>query len=614
MVPCLLKLHSPNSGRRTSQVGLSLLFSCLLLAIPALRGQAIFNQSTSITLTPSLPSGQPVGTPITWTATASPAQSLLYQFSAAGSTGQFLVLRDVWDSNAFTWTPLIEGTYQIRVVTAPLTGGAQIITTVSYTITSRVTGTHAVVSTTAHPLVALYSAPPCSTGDVLVEFNAVGSSTWQETNAIVFNGTTSENFYVGGMLPSTTYNLRHVIVQGSTYTPSAITQFTTGPLPSSQPFPTYTVVDPATSQSSVAEQVVLHSVLDPAQQLESIPVATDLFGRIIWYYNAVRAVPSVGLFYLTRPIANGIFLVLMECCNNAEYIVSEVDLAGNTVRQTQMSWINAQLNAMGKESVIDFDHEAIYFSNGQILLIGMTQNSANPPVLGDMIIALNSQLQVTWAWDAFDYLSTSRKPPLGETCYDNYGTACPSQDYDAIDWLHGNSLAYSPADHNLIFSMRDQDWVVKINYQDGTGPGNIIWTLGLGGNFSIQGGTQTWPWFSHQHDVEWVGTEQIALFDNGNTRCAVLPAPCNSRGQVYTLNETSLVATQVLSQNLGVYSNGYGTAELLSNGDYDFAAGWAEPALNSFDFEITPTGSTVYNLESSDKEYRIIRMKSLYLQ
>jgi hypothetical protein len=594
--------------------GIILFFFYLSIAIPALRGQAIFNQTTTISLTPSLPSGQPVGTPITWTATASPTQSLLYQFSAAGSNGQFLILRDVWDSPAFTWTPLIEGTYQIRVVTAPLTGGAQITTTVSYTITSRVTGTHAVVSTTAHPLVALYSAPVCNTGDIFVEFSLVGSSTWQETNAIACNGTTSENFYVGGMLPSTTYNLRHVLLQGSTYTPSASTEFTTGPLPSDQQFPTYTLIDPATSQSSVAEQVVLHSVLDPDEELQSIPVATDLFGRIIWYYNAARAVPSVSLFYVTRPIANGTFLMLTECCNNAEYIVSIIDLAGNTVRQTQMSWINAQLNAMGKESVIDFDHEAIYFSNGQILLLGMTQNTANPPVLGDMIIALNSQLQVTWAWDAFDYLSTSRLPPLRETCYDNYGTACPASNPDAIDWLHGNSLAYSPTDHNLIFSMRDQDWVIKINYQDGTGPGNIIWTLGLGGNFSIQGGTQTWPWFSHQHDVEWVASEQIALFDNGNTRCAVLPAPCYSRGQVYTLNETSLVATQVLSEGLGVFSNGYGTAELLSNGDYDFAAGWAEPALNSFDFEITPTGSTVYNLESSDKEYRIIRMKSLYLQ
>jgi len=574
-------------------------------------GQPVFGAET-LTLTPSLPSGQPVGTIITWTATAKPAESLLYQFSAANSSGTFLVLRDVWSSNSFQWAPIIEGTYQIRVSALPATGsGSTIVTTVSYTITSRVIGTHAVVTPTLHPLVALYSAPLCYTGYIVVQFIALGSTVWQDTNAIACDGVHSENIYVAGMLPATTYYLRHVLVNGTTYTPSASTAFTTGLV--SQGVPTYTVVTPANSQTSLAEPVVLHSVLDPNQELLSIPVATDLFGRVIWYYNAARANPNVSLFYVTRPLSNGTFLMLMECCSNKEYILAEIDLAGNIVRQTQMSWINAQLKTMGKESVIDFDHEAIYFSNGQILLLGMTQNTASPPVLGDMIIALNADLQVTWAWDAFDYLSTKRGPPLGETCGDNYGTSCPASTLSAIDWLHGNSLFYSPADHNLIFSMRDQDWVIKINYQDGTGPGNIIWTLGVGGNFSIQS-TQTYPWFSHQHDVEWIGTNQIALFDNGNTRCAVLPAPCDSRGQVYTLDETALTATPVISQDLGVYSDGYGTAEPLSNGDFNFAAGWAEPALNSFDFEISPTGTTTYNLESSAKEYRIIRMKSLYTQ
>ena len=40
----------------------------------------------------------------------------------------------------------------------------------------------------------------------------------------------------------------------------------------------------------------------------------------------------------------------------------------------------------------------------------------------------------------------------------------------AKDWLHTNSIAYSPADGNLLISMRHQDWVLKLDYRDGAAP------------------------------------------------------------------------------------------------------------------------------------------------
>jgi hypothetical protein len=46
----------------------------------------------------------------------------------------------------------------------------------------------------------------------------------------------------------------------------------------------------------------------------------------------------------------------------------EVDLAGNTLRETNIHAINAELAAMHKPRIIDFDHEAKLLPNGDTLL------------------------------------------------------------------------------------------------------------------------------------------------------------------------------------------------------------------------------------------------------
>jgi len=43
----------------------------------------------------------------------------------------------------------------------------------------------------------------------------------------------------------------------------------------------------------------------------------------------------------------------------------------------------------------------------------------------------------------------------------------------ANDWMHGNSVSRTP-DGNLLLSIRNQDWVVLIDYQDGKGSGQVM--------------------------------------------------------------------------------------------------------------------------------------------
>src|SRR5579883_311273 len=108
----------------------------------------------------SLPSPQKVGTPITWTVTASdPNPGLLNYRFAVSAGGPSTTISDYTQANTFTWTPSVrEGLYQMQVTVRNNSTQQTQAVTVPFLITSRVTGTQPVVSSTAHPLVALFSA------------------------------------------------------------------------------------------------------------------------------------------------------------------------------------------------------------------------------------------------------------------------------------------------------------------------------------------------------------------------------------------------------------------------------------------------------------------------
>jgi arylsulfate sulfotransferase len=573
-----------------------------LIAVPLLA-------KASPTLNSNLPSGQPVGTSIQWSTTYQ--AGMVYQYSVAYGTRQFYVLRDAYASPTFSWTPLQEGPYTVRVIiSASNYQGATQTIMAPFQIVTRVTAGKPVVSTTNNPLVALYSAPPCGTGSIYVAFGVTLSTAyWEPTYTQTCSPTLSSNFYIAGMLSSSTYQMRQFVTVGSQITEGPLMTFTTGAI--AQALPTVSLAVNPSSQTSLTDRVLLHGTLSTSDLAVNVPYATNLAGNVIWYYDALSSVPGI-FYYMTRPVAGGTMLLLASQARADDFLL-EVDLAGNTIRQTDLIRIDAQLAALGIEPVVALHHDAVRFPNGQTLVIGMIERatSGGGAILGDMVIALDANLQVKWTWDAFNYLSTSRGPVLGENCLVDYGAFCPASDPYAIDWLHSNSLAYTPSDHNLLLSMRDQDWVVKIDYQDGTGPGDVIWTLGASGSFTLQS-NDPYPWFSHQHDVQWLGTNQITLFDNGNTRC-VYESPCDSRGQVLQLNEANHTASLVFNGDLGVYATSLGSAQILANGDYHFGPGYIVPNGTSAAMEVNSSNIVNFNMLINTSEYRTFRMQSLYV-
>jgi hypothetical protein len=584
----------------------------------------------TLQLTPSPAPPQAVGTPITWTAVATGTSQgqIEYQFSGGPAAGSLQMLQDFSLNNQFAWAVTgTEGSYTLHVAARNRQTGETAVSQSTFTIASRLTGNNPVISPTSNPLVALYSAPGCPIGSAaFVRFSWQGQSS--ATNAAPCTPETSMNFYIGGMLPETTYTMSYVVVTGGLEYAGAAQEFTSGSIDPALAFPPVTIVQPAGADTAIAQPVLLLDYLSPPGGPYYFPTAVDLQGRTIWYYPAL-GVPAQNTTYFLRPVPNsqGHMLVILNDPNytpNQGQILREIDLAGNTVAQTNATTVNDRLLALGYSGITSFNHDAIRLPNGHTLVISAqeriypagTQGAAGPvDIIGDAIVDLDQNWQVAWSWSAYDHLDIDRAAILGETCTAAQ-PGCPplTLALTANDWLHGNSLYYIPDTGDILFSIRHQDWIVRIDYLDGNGTGNILWRMGADGDFSIAS-TDPYPWFSHQHDVEFVGgTNELTLFDNGNTRVALNPHTVeNSRGYVLDVDEANLSVTPILLTDLGVYSPAVGTAQKLSNGDYHFHAGFVNPAApHSNSFEVTPAGRQNYLFEDFTQTYRAYRMQSLY--
>jgi hypothetical protein len=579
--------------------------------------------SGTVTLAPSESAPQLVGEAITWTATATGVgANPVYRFSVAPHGGTFQMVRDFSPANAFTWTPMQEGTYDIEVAVKDGYQATGTTTAVAADgVASRVTGSLPVVTPTANPLVALYSAAPTSAGSVFVQFAVAGDHpAWRDTDTRAVVPGKSTNFFVAGMLPDTTYEMRDVRSDG---TGSAPLFFTTGSLPTTLTFPAFTVQQPPGPGSDLDQDMIFHQLARSPSNAPD-PFATDLSGHVTWYYDVSRA--GLTQTYAGQSLAPGGTVLVLGVDRYAPLpatldVLREIDLAGNAVRETNMDAVNAQLTARGYHPMFTFTHDVERLPNGDTAVICPTEriidiHGTPTEYVGSTIVVLDKDFQVSWAWDAFDHLDVHRGPVLGEVLQpggaEQMNASTPV--LPAVDWLHVNAVSWSPGDGDLVVSMRHQDWVIKIDYENGTGDGHVVWRLGQGGDFTVNSKDPN-PWFSHQHDAHYVDDHTLILFDNGNTRRATDPT-AHSRGQVWTLDEQTMTATLVVNADLGGYSGALGAAERLSNGDYSFTLGTngpvppARPPAHTV--EVRPDGTKVYDLAANVPEYRTFRMRTLY--
>ncbi|MBS1825328.1 MAG: aryl-sulfate sulfotransferase [Acidobacteria bacterium] len=569
--------------------------------------EAALNVQLSTTSGPNLP----VGTRLQFQASVTPPTSgLWYRFRVKPAGGSFSVIKDFdpYSNGAFAWAPMEEGAWDIEVTAKNPSNQDTGAATVTYNVVSQITaGAPVVSSVSTNTLMALFSVPACTAGNVSVTF-------WPTANAADVTSTRSLpckpgkslNFLIAGMLPSTEYTMRHRTVSGWTTTNGPSLTFTTGALPggitnSSVPSP----ANPATSQ---LDKVVLEVGLVPAQC-----IARNLSGVPIWYYNTAANGP---LFYCLRPVLGGTMLLIPQPSPSlTQLIIQEVDLAGNLLRETNAQRVSEQLVAMGKQPITGIHHDATRLPNGNTAMIVSREKVVGTRrMVGDGIVVLDRDFQVLWSFDTFEKLDTNRAAVAGELCTGSGQGGCPPFSLLAPteDWTHANSVSYTD-DGNLIMSLRHQDWVIKIRYANGAGNGDVIWKLGPQGDITLTNpGVSSFPFQSHQHYAIQKGN-RLWLYDNGNTRVGLLGG--NSRGQVYVLNEATKTATLELNADLGFYTAALGSAQRLANGNYAFGGGDFVNTLGKH-IEVVPNplpaGTLNYISQVGNIWYRALRMRDMY--
>ena len=548
---------------------------------------------------------------------------------ATGQTTQFTATTN--DPTGVTWSATAGAIDASGNFTAP--SGAQ-SSTVTVTATSVKDTTKSaaatvnvvapgVITSTANPQVALYAVSPAAAGKVSVQFGLDTSyalTTWTQP---VPTGGGVVSLFVAGMKGNTLYHMRGIVqfADGSQYTDADQT-FTTQAYPTAQmPVITATTTAGMTPQSGV-------EVLDLLGGPTTAPaVVTDLGGNILWSYSPGPAVK--GSLHPIKLLPNGHFILNFggNAPDGADSTLQEVDLSGTVIWQMTAADLNTALAAAVTAGTCGGDgcnitvtgthHDLVLLPNGHLIVLAGVLNTTIVPgttVTGDVVIDLDQNRKPVWTWNEFDHPNSLpiTRQPMGWP-----------------DWTHTNAVIYSADDGNLIISIRHQNWLLKLPYNNGAGSGDAIWRLGYQGDFTLVGGTDPTDWFYAQHGPSFVTTNTtgqftLTLFDNGDDRVFASGVNCGTSGQppclystvqVLNLDETAKTATLMFHPTAQTYSFFGGNAAVLKNGNIEYCESAGGPGTAGDIYEVTQDSSaqTVWHmLITGQYAYRGQRISSMY--
>ena len=565
--------------------------------------------ATAITITPGSAAVAAGGT-VQFSAMAGGMPTSSVTWSVSGTAGDPSAVGTISSGGLYT-APQVS-TAMLVSVRATLTSGASPSAVASVAIL--VPGT---VSATHNPQVAAYSFTVPESSSVHLEFGPdtnYGLQTWSQSTP---SSGGQVKILVAGMRAFTTYHMRAVVAfpDGSEFNDTDHTFATGGLSPSQTPSMTATTTPGMTPNGGV-ELLNLVGSTGPQENV----VATDLNGHVIWYLDPGN---TTGVVNPVKPLPDGNMLINYSGpigADGVNSLLEEVDLAGDVIWQMSAADLNAALAAAHYNiTVVGTHHDVAALPNGHLILIAsmdkdFTDLAGYPgttTVTGDVLIDLDQNHTPVWVWSEFDHLDVNRHP------------------MNFPDWTHTNAVLYSASDGDLIISVRHQHWLIKIDYADGQGSGDIVWKLGWQGDFTLQGGTDPVDWFYAQHGPSFLGTNtsgvfQLVLFDNGDNRpnngvpCGSVPtSPCYSRVPLFQIDEAGKTATIIWQDTLPVFSFFGGNAQGLANGDVEFdeaASGGATVA--GAVYEVTRNSGapqTVWQLQIAGQyAYRAFRIPSLY--
>jgi hypothetical protein len=573
--------------------------------------QPVFGQSGSVTISPEFVA-LGIGQTQQFTATVAGGGGAIQWSLTCASNSK--VGCGTLSSNGLYTAPAIPFQSQNAMITAQLASSPQN----NYAQALAALVNSGLVSPTANPQVASYALNLPDPGSMTVNFGKTTAYGFP-TSAQTISAANTVTVLVAGMIGNTQYHMQATAVltaiTASGQRLSATFTDNDHPFTTGTPFATSPVTAGAVGGATPQPGIELFDTAQP--QAPAMAFATDLNGNVIWTYSyQLTGTGGTGsVADLIQPIyllPNGNFLVQISYLSSlpvhkAQVLpsgtldeVREVNLAGTTVQEFTASSVRAAVAAnpalSGQLSGVTLgslhhDVLAVPKTGHMVLLFSATKTvnispaikgiggvtySGPTPVLGDVLVDLDQKGRPDWVWNAFENLDVNRVP-------------WPQQ---FPDWTHSNALLYSRSDHNLLLSIRHQNWIVKIDYENGTGSGNVMWRLGEGGDFTLQGGTDPTDWFYAQHGPNFFTTNTIGNFtlgvmDNGDDRefpgelanggancpsagvSTAATSQCYSTMLVLDVNETSKTATitERYQPTPAVYSFFGGDVSVLQNGD-----------------------------------------------
>ena len=494
------------------------------------------------------------------------------------------------------------------------------------------------VTGTANPQVAQYSVYLPQPGSVSIQFGrdiSYGQATWSRatpTSPSNYGGPVS--IEVAGMRASTIYHMRALITLANGVTlDDSDHPFTTGVAPPTSPVQ-ITLPSGQTPQPGVELFNTVPFNIVPYPEGLAQAFATDLSGNVIWTYRYAGS--AADTIFPIKLLPNGHLLVVIgyvalptaqqNVPAGTVSAIREIDLAGNTIRELNVAALNQSLAAHGYATMtlLTFHNDVLLQPNGHwVVLAWMSKPYTDLPgypgtsnVLGDVIVDVDQNSNPVWVWSSFDHMDINRHP------------------YLFPDWTHSNALLYSADDYNLLLSVRNQNWIIKIDYQDGAGSGDVLWRLGEGGDFKLMNGVDPTDWFYAQHgpsffSMNTTGVFTLGVFDDGNDRQFPVGVTCSpgsapaclySTAPVLQVDESSMTATMVSHYiaSPGLYSYFGGQTGQLANTDIEVDFCSAKNGAVVQEFAPTPQGSAtapaiVWQATTPGyNQYRVYRVPSLY--
>ena len=366
---------------------------------------------------------------------------------------------------------------------------------------------------------------------------------------------TSHRLPVLGLKPARDYVLRVSAIDGAgrRVVHDEGFRFSTAPLPKDLPAIELRHADPARMAPGVTLIGVRKSARLGAKQYGYL-VAVDAAGEVVWLRETGHVIGDV------KRLRNG-NIIYLTFDNRA----IELDWLGNEVASWYAAarWPSVHAGTDVIPVAADaFHHEIFEMENGNFLVLSVetrelegypsSETDLEAPreaatVVGDVAVEFRRDGTVVDTWNLFDILDPYR---IG------YGTI---SDYwvrkgipNSRDWTHTNSVIHDPSDDSLVFSVRHQDAVIKIDRKTKA----LKWVLGTHDGWTGDWADKLltphdgldWPYHTHNATVTPAGT--VLLFDNGNHRAvpgqAKLPMDRNySRAAEFRVDEAAGTVAQV---------------------------------------------------------------------